>query len=94
MTYLLVHHTTESYAKWKEVYDEHLSTRKAGGSLGARLLRNINNGDEVVIITSWPDTEHALAFASSPDLRATMERAGVVGAPEVIFLEEVETTEA
>jgi hypothetical protein len=38
--------------------------------------------------------EHAQAFGASPDLRAVMERAGVLGAPEVLFLEEIEQTPA
>jgi heme-degrading monooxygenase HmoA len=94
MIYLLVHHKVEDYEKWKSVYDEHEASRKAAGSLGGRLLRNVNDGKEEVIITTWPDMEHAQAFASSPDLRAAMQRAGVVGAPEVLFLEEVEQTPA
>jgi heme-degrading monooxygenase HmoA len=94
MIYLLVHHKAEDYEKWKHVYDEHEASRKAAGSLGGRLLRNMNDGNEVVIITSWPDSERAQAFATSPDLRAAMQRAGVLGVPEVLFLEEVEQTEA
>jgi len=94
MIYLLVHHKVEDYEKWKSVYTEHEASRKAAGSQGARLLRNLNDGNELVVITTWPDVEQAQAFASSPDLRAAMQRAGVLGAPEVLFLEEVEQTPA
>jgi heme-degrading monooxygenase HmoA len=94
MVYLFVHHKVEAYEKWKSVYNEHEASRKAAGSQGARLWRNLNDHNELVIITTWPDLEHAQAFASSPDLRAAMQRAGVLGAPEVLFLEEVEQTPA
>lgn len=94
MIYVLVHHKVENYEKWKSEYDGHEATRKAAGSQGARLLRNLNNGNELVIIMTWPDLEQAQAFASSPDLRAVMQRAGVLGAPEVLFLEQVEQTSA
>lgn len=94
MIYLLVHHKVEDYTKWKAVYDEHQASRKDAGSLGARLLRNVNDPNEEVIITTWPDLEHAQAFASSPDLRDAMQRAGVSGMPEVLFLEEIEQTPA
>jgi heme-degrading monooxygenase HmoA len=94
MIYLLVHHKVEEYEKWKVVYDEHEKTRKAAGSQGSRLLRNIEDHNEEVIITTWPDAEHARAFATSPDLREAMQRAGVQGMPEVLFLEEVEQTPA
>jgi heme-degrading monooxygenase HmoA len=94
MIYLFVHHKVEDYEKWKTVYDEHETSRKAAGSLGARLWRNVNDSNELVIMTTWPDLEHAQAFASSPDLREAMQRAGVVGMPEVLSLEEVEQTPA
>jgi quinol monooxygenase YgiN len=92
MIYLLVHHKVEDYSKWKDVYDEHQRSREQAGSLGARVLRNLNDPNEEVIISTWPDLEHAQAFASSPDLREAMQHAGVLGMPEVLFLEEIEQT--
>lgn len=94
MFYLLVHHKVEDYEKWKVVYDEHEKSRKVAGSQGSRLLRNIEDRNEEVIITTWSDVEQARAFASSPELREAMQRAGVQGMPEVLFLEEVEQTPA
>lgn len=94
MVYLLVHHKVEDYPKWKAVYDEHLPAREQAGSKGARVLRNAHDPKEEVIITSWPDLEHAQAFANSPQLREVMQRAGVLGMPEVLFLEEIEQTRA
>jgi len=46
MTYLLVRHKVEDYAKWKPVFDEHGAARKAGGSKGARVFRFIDNPNE------------------------------------------------
>ena len=90
MTYLLVRHKVEDYAKWKPVFDEHGAARKAGGSKGARVFRSVDNPSEQVIITEWPTLEQARAFAQSPDLREAMQRAGVLGKPEVLFLDEVD----
>jgi heme-degrading monooxygenase HmoA len=94
MVYVLVHHKVEDYSKWKAVYDDHQPSRKQAGSQGARVLRNVNDPNEEVIITTWPDLETAQAFAHSPELRETMQRAGVLGMPEVLFLEEIEQTQA
>jgi len=94
MVYLLVHHKVKDYGTWKPLFDEHEATRKAGGSKGARLLRNVNDGNDLVIVISWTDLQHAQAFINSPDLHAVMQKAGVVGEPEVLFLEEVEQTPA
>ena len=90
MTYLLVRHKVEDYAKWKPVFDEHGAARKAGGSKGARVFRNTDNPNEPVIITEWPTLEQARKFAQSPDLREAMQRAGVIGMPDVLFLDEVD----
>jgi hypothetical protein len=40
--------------------------------------------------TEWDNLQKARQFAQSDDLRNTMQRAGVVGKPEVYFLEELE----
>lgn len=94
MVYLLIRHKVADYETWKPVYDEHAATRKAAGSKGARLFRSTNDGNEVVAIMSWPDRQHAEAFANSPDLQAVMQKAGVIGVPDLLYLEEVEETSA
>lgn len=94
MVYLLIRHKVEDYETWKAMYDEHSATRKAAGSQGARLLRNTDDGNEVVAIISWPDRAHAEAFSNSSDLHTVMQKAGVIGTPELVYLEEVEQTTA
>ncbi len=43
MPYILVRHKVEDYAKWKPVFDEHGAARKAIGSKGGYLFRNIDD---------------------------------------------------
>ncbi len=90
MSYLLVRHKVENYAKWKPVFDAHGATRKAGGSKGARLFRNAADPNEMVLLFEWDNLEKAQKFAQSPELRETMEKAGVVDHPDLYFLDEVE----
>jgi hypothetical protein len=47
-----------------------------------------------VVLFEWDDLKKAQQFAQSPDLRETMERAGVVDRPDVYFLEEIEKLSA
>lgn len=93
MTYLLAIQKVEDYDKWKPVFDEHASERKAMGSMGATIHRNANNKNELVIITKWENIEAAKAFANSKNLKVTMKKAGVIDLPEIYFLEEIEKTE-
>jgi len=90
MPYLLVHHTAEDYAKWKPVFDQHATNRKNSGSKGGQLFRSADNPNELVILFEWDDLDKARQFTQSDDLRKAMQRAGVVGRPDLYFLEEVE----
>ena len=67
-----------------------MKDRKAAGSLGARVFRSQADPNEILVITEWPDVKKAQAFAGSPELKEAMEKAGVVGMPDIYFMEEVE----
>jgi hypothetical protein len=71
------------------MFDGHGAKRKAAGSKGGLLFRSENDPNEVVILFEWEDLGKAHKFAESEDLRQTMERAGVVGKPELHFLDEI-----
>ena len=89
MAQLFIRHNVKDYAKWKPQFDEHGAKRKAAGSKGGRLFRSEKDPSEVVILFEWEDLGKAHKFAESEDLRQTMERTGVVGKPELYFLEEI-----
>ena len=90
MPYLLVRANVEDYETWKPGFDEHAATREENGSKGGNLFRSADDPNEVVIILAWNDLEEARRFASSEDLREAMQRHGVVGQPDIYFLEEIE----
>jgi heme-degrading monooxygenase HmoA len=89
MAQLIIRHKVKDYGKWKPLFDEHGAKRKAAGSKGGRLLRSEKDPNEVVILFEWEDLSKARKFTESEDLRQTMERAGVVGKPDLYFLEEI-----
>jgi len=94
MPYMLVRHNVMDYAKWKLVYDQHAATRKAGGSKKAHLFRSSDRPNEIIILFEWDDLGKARKFAQSEDLIKTMQLAGVIGKPDIYFLEEIERTSA
>jgi uncharacterized protein (DUF1330 family) len=87
MPYILIRHKVEDYSKWKPVFDEHGATRKASGSKGGYLLRNIDDANEVVIFIEMDDLEKARQLVQSEDLRQAMERSGVADQPDIYFLD-------
>lgn len=91
MSYLIIRHEVEDYAKWKPLFDDHAATRKALGCKGGRLFRSTEKPSEVVIAFEWENLDKAREFTQSDDLRKTMEKAGVIGKPEFFFLEKSES---
>ena len=90
MPYLLVRHKVKDYSSWKSGFDDHASTRRESGSRGGHVFRSADDPEEVVVLLEWDDLDNARAFAESDDLRETMRRVGVIGRPDVYFLEEAD----
>jgi heme-degrading monooxygenase HmoA len=90
MSYPLIRLNVKDYAAWRTVFDEYASTRRTSGSHGGQLFRSAADPNEVLVLWEWDSLEAARAFFQSADLRETMQKAGVQGKPEVLFLEEVE----
>jgi quinol monooxygenase YgiN len=89
MVNLLIVHSVKDYKKWKPVFDENLPMRKAAGEQEARLFRNLDKPNEVIILQKWESVEKARKFIESPDLKKAMQKAGVEGKPEISFLEDI-----
>ena len=86
MPYLLVRHKVLDFSKWKPAYDAHLPARQGAGLKEEHLLRNTDDPNEIVLLFEAKDIQKAKEFASSADLRATMQKAGVVDKPDIYFL--------
>lgn len=87
MTRLFVRHDVTDYAAWRQVYDDFDATRRSMGVRDAGVYRNVDDGNEVTVHHDFADVESARAFAESDELRDTMARAGVAGAPTIWFTE-------
>ena len=85
--FLFLHRTfyTTDFKKWKPVFDEDAARRKAAGSKGCRLFHSEKDPNEVVVLCQWKDLGRAHRFAESEDTHRAMERASVVGKPEVLL---------
>lgn len=90
MPYMMIHRRVKDFEKWKQVFDEHGAIRKAAGSKGGLLLRNADDPNDIVIIWEWDALDNARKFVESPDLRETMQHAGVTGAPEIVYFNQTD----
>ena len=89
MAYVLVRFTVEDLAKWKPVFEEAAALRKSFGSMGVRAFSKAGSPNEVVILGEYEDRAKASEMFQSQEFRDATKRAGVMGPPDVSFLDEV-----
>lgn len=85
MTTIFVRHQVADYATWRRVFDGFAPTQKALGVLSADVYQTADDPKNVTVTHDFASIEAAQAFAASPELRAAMHDAGVVGAPTIWF---------
>ncbi len=88
MTSMLIQHRVKDYAAWKKTFDASIELRKTNGELSAQVYRDAIDTNKVTTINRWNSIANAQKFAHSPELKAAMEKAGVLGTPDVSFLNE------
>ena len=91
MVHMIVRHKVADYNRWKEAFDAHLGVRKAAGETDYRVLLSVEDPREVTLFFDWGSLERARRFAGSDDLKEAMKHAGVVGDPDIRFLEDART---
>jgi heme-degrading monooxygenase HmoA len=87
MTTLSVHHKIADYSKWRAVFDGMDSLRRQFGETSFRVFHSASDPLDITVHTEWPSVDAARAYATSPDLKAGMQNAGVVSQPDIAFLE-------
>lgn len=88
MVHVLIRHKVSDYNRWKEAFDSHLNTRKRAGETGFRLFHNTEDPRDITLLLDWGTVEEARKFMNSDELHTAMAKAGVVGAPEIQYLED------
>ncbi|HSN70095.1 MAG TPA: hypothetical protein VLT59_01240 [Steroidobacteraceae bacterium] len=89
MIHLLIRHKVRDYTSWKPAFDAHADVRGDFGCLGGTIYRSHIDPNDVTLLLRWSSIEDAERFVASTELRNAMHSAGVVGDPQVAFLEEV-----
>jgi heme-degrading monooxygenase HmoA len=80
----------EDYNRWKELFQSQArrDVRTQQGISGHRVLRSTDNPNQVFVLMEAADLQMTREFSQSDDLRQAMQRGGVMGKPEIYFLEE------
>jgi quinol monooxygenase YgiN len=83
---VIITHEVKEYSAWRKGYDADESNRKQAGFKVSGVYADVKNPNMVTIVGEFPSAAAAEAFSTSPKLKEVMEKAGVVGNPEVKIL--------
>ena len=84
---MIVRHSVRDYGAWRPVFDAHEPARTAAGLTNGRVFRSAEDPNDLLLLFEMADRRRAEELAASDDLRTTMQRAGVVGPPEIRYAE-------
>ena len=87
MVTLIVRHDVQDYSKWRQGYDENVGVRTNGGVRSDTVYRSVEDGNNLTVSHEFDSIEAARAFAGSDELKAAMGALGVVGHPDIWFVE-------
>jgi len=73
------------FSKWKAGFDAHAEDRAEAG-LNAVAHQNIDDPDNAIVIVTAPSKEAFLAFFTRPETQKMQKKAGVLGPPEIKFI--------
>jgi uncharacterized protein (DUF1330 family) len=90
MTYLNVRHNVKNFGTWKTAFESDAGRRRAEGSKSAQLFHDSEHPNSVSVLMEFETADKARKFANDPALKEAMERAGVLGNPEITYLDLVQ----
>ena len=80
---LSIHHKVKDYASWRKAYDEHEKSRHSAGIANGKVFRRAEDPNDILILQDVADVAKARDWLGGNDLKAAMDKAGVVG-PHVV----------
>jgi hypothetical protein len=85
MSTLTLHIKVKDYAAWRPQFDGFEKGRVAAGVTNARVFRKAEDANDILILFDVADASKARSFLTSDELKAQMQKAGVLGAPTSYF---------
>ena len=90
---IVVTHDVEDYDRWRTYYDDFDERRKQLGIVNHAVNQVLGQPNRVVIYHQAEQIDTLHAFLESAELRDIMQAAGVVGAPDIRFVQSVDIAE-
>jgi hypothetical protein len=82
---LTIHLKVKDYTAWRTSYDGREKSRVSAGITNGRVFRNAQDQNDVVILQDVADVAKARTWLGSDEMKAAMQKSGVVGSPIIRF---------
>ena len=82
---LTLHFKVKDFNTWRTSYNGNEKGRQSAGITNGRVFRSADDPNEVVILQDVADVAKARTWFSSDEMKAAMQKSGVVGSPTVRF---------
>ena len=89
MVTTILTHEVKDFSSWKKGFDDDGANRSKMGVKVVGVYQSVEKPTMITVITEVPSVEAIKGFLANPDLKAAMEKAGVIGMPEVKILNKV-----
>ncbi len=83
---VIVSYRVDDFDAWKAVFEGHEAARIEGGFLGHHVNRTENDPNALAVYLAVGDVAKAKEYATSDDLKATMQEATVSTEPEITWM--------
>jgi hypothetical protein len=80
-----IHIKVKDYSSWRKSYDENEKNRLSAGITNGRVFRRAEDPNDVVILQDVADVPKARSWFGSDDMKAAMQKSGVIGSPSIRF---------
>jgi hypothetical protein len=82
---LTVHFKVKDFGAWRTGYNGHEKSRVSAGITNGRVFRSADDPNEVVVLQDVADVAKARTWLGSDDMKAEMQKSGVIGSPSIRF---------
>jgi hypothetical protein len=82
---MTAHFKVKDFNAWRTSYNGHEKDRAAAGITNGKVFRSADDPNDVLILQDVADVSKARTWLGSNEMKAVMEKSGVVGAPSIRF---------
>jgi hypothetical protein len=90
---IIVRHEVRDYDQWRKAYDDFEEFRRKSGIVGHAVNQERGKPNQVIVYHQAKKLDALRSFLDSPELQETMKSAGVIGQPDIDFVEAVDYAE-